>query len=119
MGALCGEEIEHTQQVSAEIGEIERPLVVVALPVAAGVPGGGVEVAAEGPQLVVPVGAITANTVQADHQRTAAYVWSTAILGAGRTSSVFQFVIGCTSRAISFRHSPKRSKSFRCARLTV
>src|SRR5580658_5174266 len=64
--------IEHAQQVAAEIREVERTIIVVARAVTSRVPRCGVKFLAEHRQLIVPVSAIAADSVHAEHQRPAA-----------------------------------------------
>ena len=61
--------IEQAQHVAGEIAEIERPVIVVRLAVAARVPGDRVELLGEDRDLVVPVGAVAADAVHEQDQR--------------------------------------------------
>ena len=55
--------------VDREIAEVERAIVIVAVAVSARIPSDGVKMSAELGQLVVPVGAVTADSMQENYQR--------------------------------------------------
>src|SRR5580704_9017180 len=74
MGAWRVEAIEHPDKIKGEVTEIERPVVIVAIAVAARIPGDRMKAIAEGGNLVVPVGAVAADAVQENHERSGAGV---------------------------------------------
>ena len=75
MCALAGlEMVEHAHEVARVVEEVERPLVVVALAVAARVPGDRVPVPGEGGEIGMPVALVAADAVQEHHEVARAHV---------------------------------------------
>lgn len=68
MGALGPEMVEHPHQVVRVGAEIQRPLVIVAVAIAAGVPGHRMVARRERLHLIAPVAPVAADAVQEDDQ---------------------------------------------------
>ena len=61
--------VEQPFQVVGEVDGVERSIIVIGLAVATGIPRDYGKVLGEGGELVVPVGAVAADTVHEDEQR--------------------------------------------------
>ena len=73
MRARGAEMIEHAQEIVAEVAEIERSVIVLAVAIAARIPGNCGEIGGEDRKLVAPIAAIAADAVQEDEQRSAPF----------------------------------------------
>src|SRR5262249_6313878 len=74
MRSRRSEMIEHATQIVSEVAEVERPFIVVAVAVAARIPGRRVEIAGEYWKLFSPVRAVPREAVKEDQERSPADV---------------------------------------------